>query len=600
LKKSLLYVAIAILGGILFGTVALWAVGAGHVDNPFASLEEEVLPAEEDVTPREEMREPPLEGVPGILWPAVTLEWVLDGDAPEVESHLRTLIDRDDAVGYLARLHLARMPSDDASESAVPLLRGALDLHYTVDVHRELAAALRESGDVDAAVAEYLDLVGEPDVVEVLVELGVDRTTIGEALAQRNLWSSLLEFAEEEPASSDLQFLVGRGLWEVGNPEGALPIFEELEEAEYEEASWWTARTLESLGQEGRALDIYLSLGGEGGYRAGIILERRGDLEGAARAFGSAPEPEALWRGARIWDERGREDLALDAYLQVAEGDSSLWDDAAYRAYLLLDEGTPLRDELLASLETRPAWMTRLGLEPRWDLAPELVPVQPEFLLRVDAYRDSGRDDLADLEVAIGESRIDAPGKLFLGLRYLENGEYERAVRWGSSLLRERPCPAAYRLAYPRAYRDLVAAAAGEFGVEPELIWAVMREESRFQHHVASWAGAMGLMQVMPETGREIARALGEPYEVNDLLDPETSIRYGSWYLRRMLDQFVTQDAALAAYNAGPGNAHRWLGTPLGSDPLTFPTAVTFRETRLYITRVGDSRVIYDWLYAEE
>ncbi len=243
--------------------------------------------------------------------------------------------------------------------------------------------------------------------------------------------------------------------------------------------------------------------------------------------------------------------------------------------------------------------MVRLGREPDLELFPELVPERPEFLLREAAYRESGRGELAALERRIGERHAGAAEMLYLGLQHLQRGEYERAVRWGSELVRERPCPAAYRVAYPKAFEDSVLEYARMYEVDPYLVWAVMREESRFQPQVVSWAGAVGLMQIMPGTGRDIAGRLGDSFDVADLRDAETNLRYGTWYLGRMLDEYGTVDAALAAYNAGGGNAARWLDSPLGSDPSTFPTAVTFRETRLYITRVADSRAIYDWLYTD-
>ena len=606
MRQNAIYLSIVLIAGLLFGSLALFLVARGTIDNPFEA--DAPVESGEDI-PGEVPREPTdpdgpdLEGVPGVLWPAVTLEWALDA-APESRAldALAELAERKDAVGYSALVQLAEVLADEDIEDALieENLRRALDLHYTEEVHRRLADYLLRV-DEEAAVDEYMHLLPDPEVIDILSDSGASKELIGRGLFEGQHWTPLLDFLPDSPDAIENEFYRARALFETGDYASALEEFASLSESDYEGARWWMARSLESTGRTSEALEIYRDLGAEGGYRAGIILESRGERLEAARAFGSALDVQARWRGARIWDEEGLDDLALDLYLEVArESDSTLWDDAAYRAYLMLDDGDPRREDLLDLLRDRPAWMHRLDLEPHFSLRAELIPRVPDFLDRQEAYTDSGRYELAEIERRIGERLIDPGGKLYLALRHLEAGEYERAVRWGSSLVADRPCPAAYRTSFPRAFESLVMEAAAEFSVDPHLIWAVMREESRFRPAVSSWAGAMGLMQVMPDTGREIARNLGEVFDVEDLLDPETNIRFGAYYLRRMLDQYHTSDAALAAYNAGPGNAARWLGSPLGTDPDTFPTAVTFRETRLYITRVMDSKITYDWLYGED
>ncbi len=591
LKKLALYLTIALIGGLILATLALLAVGEGLLPNPFSRPEEDLPEAEPSPPPK-----PKLARFPEVLRPVVELEWLLELPVEDREEGLRDLGARDDAVGYQARVRLARDFNEVDWEEADNWYQKAFELYRNPSVYWEWAALLVRAEADERAAAAYLDLLPEEDAIDQLLELGVTKQTITRELAKRGAWESILEFHEETPKLQEARFFFARALWEKDMVDEAREHFESLSENDYEAARWWWARTLEHAGDKDKALEIYEELGAEGAYRAGIILEERDDREAAAVAFGRSTEPEALWRGARIWDERGEHARALDLYLRVADTESTLWDDAAYRAYLLLDEGDPRRGGLLEQLEHRPAWMQRLGRDPEWALSSAIEPEEPKFWARRRAYEKTERHEMAALETRIGEDQVDPSGKAFLAEYYLDSGHYERSVRWGADLLYERPCPIAYRLAYPTAYRELVLDAADEFGVDPHLIWAVMREESRFQPEVVSWAGAVGLMQVMPDTGAQIARELDQSFDPDVLKDPHTSIRFGTYYLNRMLEQFETQDAALAAYNAGPGNAARWLDTPLGESSLTFPTAVTFRETRLYITRVRDSQIIYEWL----
>lgn len=105
----------------------------------------------------------------------------------------------------------------------------------------------------------------------------------------------------------------------------------------------------------------------------------------------------------------------------------------------------------------------------------------------------------------------------------------------------------------------------------------------------------------MPATGKDIADRKGIDFKVEDLFDPETNIRFGAFYLRAMLDMFNRDlDRALAGYNTGPGHSRRWGNSPLGQEPGGFPTAITFIETREYITRVRNSFLTYQWLYGDE
>lgn len=115
---------------------------------------------------------------------------------------------------------------------------------------------------------------------------------------------------------------------------------------------------------------------------------------------------------------------------------------------------------------------------------------------------------------------------------------------------------------------------ARRFAIDPLLVLAVMEVESRFDPYAVSSQGAIGLMQVLPDTARETARRLGIAWQSDDLLyDPAVNIEIGSGYLKALLDRFGDADAALAAYHAGPGRVEARLAR-LGSPPLGYSDRV--------------------------
>jgi soluble lytic murein transglycosylase len=147
------------------------------------------------------------------------------------------------------------------------------------------------------------------------------------------------------------------------------------------------------------------------------------------------------------------------------------------------------------------------------------------------------------------------------------------------------------RVRYPLAYESIVRGHARNYDLDPALLAAVIYEESRFRPDARSSSGAIGLMQLLPDTAQGIAlRTGGRGFVVEDLYDPEINVRYGSWYLRHLLDKYGVTEDALAAYNAGQRNVDEWRRTGRPG----------FRETRVYVRRVLESREVYARAYADE
>lgn len=145
------------------------------------------------------------------------------------------------------------------------------------------------------------------------------------------------------------------------------------------------------------------------------------------------------------------------------------------------------------------------------------------------------------------------------------------------------------RMVYPLRYEQIVRGHARNYGLEPALLAAVIYQESKFDARARSPSGAVGLMQLLPATARGIAaRTGGSRFDVDDLLDPEINVRYGSWYLRHLLDKYGDEEVALASYNAGQANVDRWRREGRG---------IAFAETRHYVERVEELRDVYRRAY---
>jgi soluble lytic murein transglycosylase len=156
------------------------------------------------------------------------------------------------------------------------------------------------------------------------------------------------------------------------------------------------------------------------------------------------------------------------------------------------------------------------------------------------------------------------------------------------------------RLAYPAPFAEEVTAAVEGTSLPPLLLLAVIRQESQFNPDATSPVGAVGLGQVMPGTGEEIARQLGEVWDPANLRDPATSLRYGAHYLAAQLEAFDGDIlATLGAYNAGPGSAARWLDNQPFEGPDGFLHGIDFTQTRTYLEHVLENYAWYRYLYAD-
>ncbi len=190
---------------------------------------------------------------------------------------------------------------------------------------------------------------------------------------------------------------------------------------------------------------------------------------------------------------------------------------------------------------------------------------------------------------------------------YGELGQLHQVLRWAERLADdlavEQPTaldsPEIQALLYPWPHREWAKKMASEIGVDPLLVAAIARRESRFNPLAQSLAGARGLMQIVPVTFQQLKTRLRRPeLTLEDLFDERTSLELSIHYLRELGDRFEGRpEVVLAAYNAGPANARRWLSQCSCEDPLDFIATISFKETRNYVRFVLDNWWAYNDLY---
>lgn len=157
------------------------------------------------------------------------------------------------------------------------------------------------------------------------------------------------------------------------------------------------------------------------------------------------------------------------------------------------------------------------------------------------------------------------------------------------------------KIIYPKTYKEVVEIYAEQYGIEANLIFAVIKAESNFNAEAVSNKGAMGLMQLMEETAKDVANKNGIDIDTDkmekELLNADNNINIGTKYLSTLLERYGNKEVALAAYNAGIGNVDNWIEKGIiqkdGSDIENIP----YKETNMYVRKILRDYKIYNEIY---
>ena len=366
------------------------------------------------------------------------------------------------------------------------------------------------------------------------------------------------------------------------------------------EVVWGEGSSAESSGAFDRALERYAFLAehvpthsraGEGRMRSGQIHLRRGDRQAAASVFEAYLEdfPEGRrWQEAAYWAGRTRLELG-DTLAGRAHLEHALSQPIEYYAVMAAEL---LEVPFVVDLpEGEP------GIETEW---------LREGLARVDQLTEAGLELGAGAEIARLRERAGSERgpRLRLAAALIERGRTIDGINLGWALLRDEGGwdRQILEVTYPFPYRELVRREAAEWGIDPFMMAAIIRQESAFKADIVSHAGAIGLMQVMPPTGAQLARAHGpNGFTDGSLAKPEVNLHLGAAFFVDMSRRYDHElPLVLSAYNAGPTRATRWRKYPEASDPLRFTERIPFTETRGYVKSVRRNLGLYRALYGDD
>jgi len=402
------------------------------------------------------------------------------------------------------------------------------------------------------------------------------------------------------------------------------------------EALFLAARTAERVDDLPLAAELWLRLPAEypgtieareGAFLAGISRYRAGDQAGARAAFELAESLAAdsgetararFWIG-KTYFAQGAQDAAHQAWESAAAADPTGYysvraaDVLAGRAPFQASGLPSFAVDLDAEREQAEAWLRQTfvvdGPEPLTSLTPELA-ADPR-LIRGQEFWELGQYGQAKQEFDSLRSSLedDAEGLYRLMHTLLDLGLYQPAIFTARQILDlagmddagTMEAPVYFnRIRFGSYFGDLILPEAAAYGIDGTLLLSLVRQESLFEGFATSYAAARGLTQVIPSTGQNIAEQLGWPpdYTEDDLYRPLVSVRFGTYYLSRQLERYEGDlYAALAAYNAGPGNADIWKEAA-PEDPDLFLEILRLTQPQQYIRSIQEVYAIYQRLYA--
>ena len=469
-----------------------------------------------------------------------------------------------------------------------------------------LARAYNGSADRTRAVEVYRELSGAEDpgiAAAALQAWAAIRSRQGRYGDARTLQDRLVERYPSSPAALDVIFFRGDDHQDAGRLGQAVEHYRQV------------VSMSPSADRAGLAR-----------MRWGQIHLARNETEAARQVFlgyledfpaGRRWEEASYW-GAHLADQAGdsadakalrariREESPTSYYAFLADPSA----DSVFRP-VLTDTGAPAEDAAAriagAAVGAEEAAVGAEGAavgaaeatvpaEPEW-LAPEL-----DILALLD---DAGLEEAVASRIASMKTMADGSDDalLGLGLALHANGHVLEGIRVGLQLRGEgRPWDRTLlQVVYPFPHRELVESRARDLGLDPYLVAGIIRQESAFVPDIVSPAGAIGLMQVMPATGRQLAGRIGpRGFRTETLETPELNVHLGARFLADLMRRYEGDiPLVLSAYNAGPSRANRWRRFPEAEDPHRFTERIPFAETRGYVKSVVRNRALYRWLYGE-
>ena len=441
------------------------------------------------------------------------------------------------------------------------------------DVRLRLVRALFGAGrfaEVDAAAAPLLN-APPPVAAEAMYVVGRAQYRRGARAQARQTWNAAAMRYPGVAAAGEAAFMLGDLSHDAGDAAGA---------------------------RAGYRLTADRFAGTE---PAGLALMRLGGMAYLARDYASATRIFDEYRAHNAGGEHWAQATYWAARARAAAGKTG---DAA-PLFGSVREKEPLSYYALQAAERlkQPFWPVALKADPAADA--EAANRVAEWMYGVDLLRAAGLDAEASAEVdrlvrEAGNNR----GLLFpLAEQINERGYTSQGIRVGIAMQKggEPNSARLLRILHPLPYRGIIEGEARAAGLDPSQVAAMIRQESWFNFKAQSGPGARGLMQVMPETGRGLARGLEiQQWDADLLFNPEINVAMGVRYLADQMRAYRRSlPSVYAAYNAGPVRVERWRRLPEYRDEELFTERIPYEETRDYVKILTRNTAVYRGLYGD-
>ena len=515
---------------------------------------------------------------------------------PTADSSTRQAV-RDSLVRYIS----AKSGTADA-RLAVDVLDHAFP-SLTPSEQLIIGRSASASGPVPRAIAAYAVGLAAPDAT------AKDRLEYGELLVRAGRYREAPAVLEQVRAPANLAaeaaYQRGRALLLGGNGSAARTALRAVAD-EYRGDTTGAASALYLLGDlatddgrddeaQGYFRTLYRSYpssprADDARFRAALIDLVHGDPRQAATRFDSLvmlyPKSNEA-TAARYWSGR-----AWAAAGNRSRADAA-WRDVIAREPLSYYAAT-------SATQLKAASWSPPGGDPTGDRFPRVTAVD-SAMRRITLLEQLGMDTEARFEYdALEASATASTDRLLATADALRAyGQTSRSIRLAWKIIDGGTRDArAYRLAYPVVDHDELIRQARARSIDPALVAAIIRQESSFNPHAVSVAGARGLMQVMPSVGQQVGRSLGYPlWDPGLLFDADANLELGVAHLASSIRQYDDLTRVLAAYNAGGSRVSRWAAKAGSQDPEIFTERISFTETRDYVRIVQRNAELYRQLY---
>lgn len=497
----------------------------------------------------------------------------------------------------------------------------------SMDERHSRASILLSNGSYKDGVNELMPLLDEAEkggvgrpkwFEEALLKVGEAYYQTREDDKAEAVLRKLIETSSSPDIVEDALFLYGKALQRSTKRAEAVTVFERILK-DYSKkdiavtAAFRLADMAEGDGDLAKARELYRnhyttfprsSLADDALWKEGWLFYREKDFKNAYLLFGKLltgyPSSEfadtVTYWSARTAEKMGMTEEASGHYAKVIANFP-----LSYYAVISRERAPSFATERAISGQLRNISLTSLDKQQTPDNYISFHLSRGKTLLALGFKEDAAIElSLADARCSDKKTILEIAGLMAMA------GDYHRAQRTAFKNLKEslkdgfdQPDADVWRLAFPPGFSDEVAANAEKNSLSPSLIHAVIREESSYRVDAVSRAGAIGLMQIMPSTGSNMAKETGfRDYTTQSLYRPETNITLGSLYLKRLIEANKGNlPLAIASYNAGPNAVSAWISRYGTEEMDEFIEKIPYSETRNYVKRVLRSYELYGRLF---